>query len=469
MDKDTLKYMFKPRSIAVIGASKKPGKIGHDIFKNLIDYGYSGRIYPVNPTVDEVYGLKSYPSILDVPGEVDVAVIAVPADKVLKVAEECGVKGVKILVVITSGFSEVGNVDAEANLVKIAERYGMRILGPNIFGYVYAPSRINATFGPRDILAGNIAFITQSGALGIALMGWTIMEEIGLSSIVSLGNMSDIDMIELSEYFAEDPDTRVITMYLEGLKPGSGKDFIERMRRVVVKKPVIIIKAGRSERGALAVASHTGSLAGSDKLYEAAFKQAGVIRAYEIEELFDYSRAFATQPSPSGEETIIITNGGGAGVMATDAAEENGVKLLNPSSSLRDALKKTMPWFGSAKNPVDLTGQAVVENYVEALEIAYESPEVKNIVVLYCRTSVLDPMDLAKAIISVRDKHRDSLKPILVSMIGGLDVKEASKYLNKNHIPTYPIPERAVKSLARLVEYYRFLKKYRLEALTSVA
>ncbi|MEM0356086.1 MAG: CoA-binding protein [Desulfurococcaceae archaeon] len=461
--------MFQPRSIAIIGASKKPGKIGHDILKNLIDYGYSGRIYPVNPNIDEIYGLKSYPSILSIPDEVDVAIIAIPAEKVLSVAEECGIKGVKILVVITSGFSEVGNVDAEANLVKIAKKYGMRILGPNIFGYVYTPSKLNATFGPREVLGGNIAFITQSGALGIALMGWTIMEEIGLSSIVSLGNMSDIDMIELSEYFAEDPNTKVIAMYLEGLKPGSGKDFVERMRRVVLKKTVIVIKAGRSERGALAVASHTGSLAGSDMLYDAAFKQAGVIRAYGIEELFDYSRAFATQPLPQGEETIIITNGGGAGVMATDAAEENGIKLLNPSDSLREAFRKTMPWFGSSKNPIDLTGQAVVENYVGALEIAYESPEVKNIILLYCRTSVLDPLELAKAIVDVKNRYRDVSKPILVSMIGGIDVKEASKYLNRNNIPTYPIPERAVKSLAKLIEYYRFLKKHKLESLTRVA
>lgn len=450
--------MFNPRSVAIIGASKKPGKIGHDIFKNALDYGFKGKLYPINPGVDEIYGIKAYKSILDVPDEVDVAVIAVPADKVLEVAEQCGLKGVKVLVVITSGFSEVGNVDAERKLLEIARKYGMRILGPNIFGYVYTPSRINLTFGPKDVKEGSIAFLTQSGALGIALMGWTILEEIGLSAIVSLGNMSDIDIVELSEFFVEDPNTRVITIYLEGLKPGTGREFLERMKRVSLRKPVIVIKAGRSERGAVAVASHTGSLAGSDRVYDVAFKQSGLIRAYDIEELFDYARVFSTQPLPRGEETVIITNGGGAGVMATDASEIYGVKLLEPSGELVEEFKKTMPWFGSPRNPVDLTGQAGVENYVKALEVAYNSDEVMNIVVLYCRTSVLEPMDLAKAIIEVKNRFKELEKPIVVSMIGGADVKEAIRFLNRNGVPTYPTPERAVKSLSKLIWYRRFLE-----------
>lgn len=456
-DVEQIDVMFKPNSIAVIGASKKPGKIGHDIFKNILDYGFRGKLYPVNPGVDEVYGIKAYKSILDIPDDVDVAIVAIPADKVLEAAEQCGLKKVKILVVITSGFSEVGNVEAERKLVDIARKYGMRVLGPNIFGYVYTPSRINSTFGPKDVKEGSIAFLTQSGALGIALMGWTILEEIGLSAIISLGNMSDIDIIELSEYFAEDPNTKVITIYLEGLKPGTGRSFVERMKKVSLKKPVVVIKAGRSERGALAVASHTGSLAGSDKIYDIAFKQSGLIRAHDIEELFDYARVLSTQPIPKGEETVIITNGGGAGVMATDASEIHGVKLLEPSPRLMDEFRKTMPWFGSPRNPVDLTGQAGVENYVKALEVAYSSEEVMNIVVLYCRTSVLEPMDLAKAIVEARSENVGLEKPIVVSMIGGSDVKDAIRFLNKNGIPAYPTPERAVKSLSKLLWYRRFI------------
>lgn len=454
-----LKYLFNPRSIAVIGASRTPGKIGHDLLKNIVEYGFKGEIYPINPVADEILGYKAYPSIKHVPGEVDVAIIVVPVDKVTSVARECGEKGVKFLVVITSGFGEVGNVEAEEELLRIAREYNMRILGPNIFGYTYTPVRLNATFGPRDVLEGPIAFISQSGALGIALMGWTIMEEIGLSAIVSVGNMIDLDVVDISKYLAEDPNTRVITIYLEGLKPNTGFKFIEEMKKVTKKKPVIVIKAGRTTRGMVAVASHTGSLAGTDHLYNAAFKQAGIIRAYTIEEMFDYARLFATQSIPRGDRTLIITNGGGVGVIATDVAEETNVPLLSPSSDLISKLRETMPWFGSPKNPVDLTGQAGVDNYVKALKIAFESKEVDNIVLLYCRTAILDPRDLAKAVAELYNDYRDTGKPIVAGFVGGLDVREAISILNRSGIPAYPSPERAVSSLSKLLEYRSYLLK----------
>ncbi len=454
-----LDALFKPESIAVIGASRKPGKIGYTILKNIIEYGYKGRVYPVNPAAKEILGIKAYPSVLDIPDKVDMGIIVVPADKVLKVAKDCGEKGVKVLVVITAGFSEVGNVAAEEELVKIAREYGMRVLGPNIFGVAYTPVKLNATFGPRDIREGGIAFISQSGALGIALMGWTVMEEIGLSALVSMGNMTDIDVAEVSKYLADDPHTKVITIYLEGLKPGTGRKFVETMKDVVKKKPVIVIKAGRSKRGAAAAASHTGSLAGLDQVYTAAFKQTGILRAYTVEEMFDWARAFASQPLPSGSRTIIITNGGGVGVLATDAAEEHGIPLIQPDPWLRQKFQEAMPWFGSPKNPIDLTGQAVVENYVKALEVAYESDQIDNIILLYCRTAILDPRDLAKAIIEVVREHSDKNKPVLVGMVGGEDVYEAMKILNKNNIPAYPSPERAVSSLAALIKYVEYRKK----------
>ncbi len=454
-----IEALFKPRSIAVVGASRHPGKIGYTILKNIIECGYKGKIYPVNPKADQILGLRAYKSLTEIPDEVDMAIIVVPEPIVLKVAEEAGRKGVKVLVVITSGFSEVGNVEAEKKLVEIAKKYGMRVLGPNIFGIAYTPANLNATFGPKDLRAGPIAFITQSGALGIALMGWTIMEEIGISAIVSMGNMCDIDPVDVSYFLADDPNTRVITIYLEGLKPGQGQRFITEMKKITKKKPVIVIKAGRSKRGAQAAASHTGSLAGSDQIYSAAFKQAGILRALTVEEMFDWARAFAEQPIPRGERTIIITNGGGVGVLATDAAEEYGVELIMPSEQLKEELRKAMPWFGSPKNPVDLTGQAGVENYVKALEIAYESPEVDNIVVLYCRTAILDPRDLARAIIDVVKKHKDKQKPIVAGFVGGYDTYEAMKILNRNGIPAYPSPERAVASLAAMIKYMKYRKK----------
>lgn len=453
-----LKALLYPKGIAVVGASRTPGKIGYTILKNLVDYGYKGGIYPVNPHANEILGLKAYPRVTAIPDEVDVAVIAVPAQSVPEAVEDCGKKGVKVAVVISSGFSEVGNVELEERVVKIAREYGVRILGPNIFGYAYTPSNVNATFGPLEIAKGNIAFITQSGALGIALMGWTIMHEIGLSALFSIGNMSDIDVIELSELLAEDEHTKVITIYLEGLKPGMGREFIDRMSKVTCKKPVITIKAGRTQRGMKAVASHTGSLAGSDALYEAAFKQAGVIRAYTVEEMFDIARAFALQPLPRGENTVIITNGGGAGVLATDAAELNNVKLLEPSQQLLEAFKQTMPWFGSPRNPVDLTGQAVVDNYIKALKVAVESPEVDNIVVLYCRTAILDPIELATAIAEFYKETRPG-KTIVASFIGGEDVYQALRILNRHGIPAYPSPERAVLALSKMMWYARYLAR----------
>jgi acetyl-CoA synthetase (ADP-forming) len=453
-----LKSMLEPRSIAVIGASRTPGKIGYVILKNIIGYGYKGKIYPINPNAEEIMGLKAYPSVLNVPGEVDVAVIAIPAQEVPRAMEECGKKGVKVAVVITSGFSEVGNVELEEKIIKIAREYGVRILGPNIFGYAYTPSNINATFGPLEVEKGNIALISQSGALGIALMGWTIMNEIGLSALFSVGNMADIDVAELSELLADDPNTKVIAIYLEGIKPGRGREFVETMTRVTEKKPVVVIKAGRTSRGMKAVASHTGSLAGSDALYEAAFKQAGVIRAYDVEEMFDIARAFAQQPLPRGENTIIITNGGGVGVLATDAAELSGVKLVEPSQQLMNAFKQAMPWFGSPKNPVDLTGQAVVDNYIKALKIAIESPEIDNIVILYCRTAILDPRDLAKAIVEFHSENKVN-KPTVASFVGGQDTYDAMRYLNRNGIPSYPSPERAINALSKMLWYKRFLEK----------
>jgi len=453
-----LESMLEPRSIAVIGASRTPGKIGYVVLKNIIGYGYKGKIYPINPNAEEIMGLKAYPSVLNVPGEVDVAVIAIPAQEVPRAMEECGKKGVKVAVVITSGFSEVGNIELEEKIVKIAREYGVRILGPNIFGYAYTPSNINATFGPLEVEKGNIALISQSGALGIALMGWTIMNEIGLSALFSVGNMADIDVAELSELLADDPNTKVIAIYLEGIKPGRGREFVETMTRVTEKKPVVVIKAGRTSRGMKAVASHTGSLAGSDALYEAAFKQAGVIRAYDVEEMFDIARAFAQQPLPRGENTIIITNGGVVGVLATDAAELSGVKLVEPSQQLMNAFKQAMPWFGSPKNPVDLTGQAVVDNYIKALKIAIESPEIDNIVILYCRTAILDPRDLAKAIVEFYSENKVN-KPTVASFVGGQDTYDAMRYLNRNGIPSYPSPERAINALSKMLWYKRFLEK----------
>ncbi len=460
-----LEALFRPRSIAVIGASEKPGKIGYAVMKNLVEYGYDGKIYPVNikGVEIEINGRKfqSYKSILDVPDEVDMAVIVVPAKFVPQVVEEAGKKGVKVLPIISSGFGELGEEGkkVERQIVETAHKYGMRILGPNIFGVVYTPAKMNATFGPTDVMPGSLALISQSGALGIALMGWTILEKVGLSAVVSVGNKSDIDDADLLEFFKTDDNTKAILIYMEGVK--DGRRFMEVAKEVSKEKPIIIIKAGRSERGAKAAASHTGSLAGADKIYEAAFKQSGVLRALTIGEAFDWARTLSNLPEPAGENLVILTNGGGIGVMATDAAEEEGLHLYDNLDDLK-VFANHMPPFGSYKNPVDLTGMAGAESYEGAVRDALANPNMHAIAVLYCQTAVLDPRDLAKIVIREYNESGRK-KPLVVAIVGGIEAKEAIDMLNEEGIPAYPEPERAIKSLAALYRWSRWKKRQKGE------
>ncbi|WP_456396534.1 acetate--CoA ligase alpha subunit [Thermococcus sp.] len=462
---DSVEALFKPRSVAVIGASGKPGKIGYSIMKNIIEYGYEGKIYAVNVKGGEIEisgrKFKVYKSILDVPDEVDMAVIVVPAKFVPQVVEECGKKGVKALPIISSGFGELGEEGrkVEEALVETAHKYGMRILGPNIFGVVYTPTKLNATFGPTDVLPGKLALVSQSGALGIALMGWTILEKVGLSAIVSIGNKSDLDDADMLEYFENDENTGAILIYMEGVK--DGRRFMETAKRVSMKKPIIIIKAGRSERGAKAAASHTGSLAGADKIYEAAFKQSGVLRALTVGEAFDWARTLSNLPEPAGENVVILTNGGGIGVMATDAAEEEGLHLYDNLDDLK-VFANHMPPFGSYKNPVDLTGMADARSYEGAVRDALANPNMHAIAVLYCQTAVLDPRDLADLVIREYNESGRK-KPLVVAIVGGIEAKEAIDRLNEEGIPAYPEPERAIKSLAALYRWSRWRNRQRKE------
>ncbi len=451
-----LKYLFYPRSVAIIGASRSPGKIGHEILRNIIGFGYDGKIFPVNPHADEILGYKAYPSIVDVPDEVDLAVISVPARIVPKVLEDCGRKGVKVVVIISSGFSEVGNVEAERKVVEIARKYGMRILGPNVFGVLYTPSKLNATFGPMKVRKGNIAFISQSGALGIALMGWTFLERIGLSAVVSVGNKADIEDADLLDFFVNDPNSKVILIYMEGLK--NGRRFLEVAKRVSKVKPIIVLKAGRSERGALAAASHTGSLAGSDEVYSAAFRQAGVLRAKSIQEAFDWARTMVFQPPPINENVVVITNGGGAGVIAADACEEYELHLMDLPEDLANEFRKFMPPFGSVRNPIDLTGEATEEAYAGAVKVALEDPRIGAILVIYCHTAITDPGMVARAIVRSYIESR-APKPLVVSFIGGVECYEGLKLLNDVGVPAYPSPDRAASSLGA---YYRWARYARI-------
>jgi acetyl-CoA synthetase (ADP-forming) len=449
-----LDKLFCPKSIAVIGASKNPKKIGYELVSNILAGGYEGRIYPVNPEGADVMGLRSYTSVRSIPGEVDLAVIAVPAVYVPDVLEECGQKDVKALIVISSGFKEVGNVELEERILSILRKYGMRMLGPNIFGLYYAPSRMNATFGLSRVFPGSIAFVTQSGALGIAMMGWTNLYRIGVSAVVSMGNKADIDEADMLDYFADDEKTKAVLVYIEGAK--DGRRLIDSLKGITAKKPVVVLKSGRTEKGASAATSHTGSLAGSDKIYEAAFRQSGALRAFDLAQAFDWVKLMTMQPPPPNENCLIITNGGGVGVMTTDACEESSITIWTLPDDLQTEFKELMPVFGNFRNPVDLTGQAYEDSYYRSVELAMKDQRIGSIIVLYCQTAITDPVAIAKSIVDVCESQRCD-KTVVTSFVGGPQCEDAMRKLDERNIPAYPIPERAVSALAA---YYRW-QRYR--------
>jgi len=459
--------MFKPKSIAVIGASAKPGKIGYEIMDNILSYGYKGELYPINLKETEILGKKCYKAIADVPGEIDFVIISIPAKYVPAVFEDCGKKGVKSAAIITSGFGEVGDHETENRLVEIAEKYNMPFIGPNIFGIVYAPANINASFGPADVKPGKLAFITQSGALGIALMGWTITNKIGLSSIISIGNKAQIGESELLESFLkDDPNTKAILLYVEGLI--DGRQSMKTFKEVGLKKPIIALKSGRSKRGAAAAASHTGSLAGADNIYSAAFKQCGVLRAIDASEAFDWARCITNNPRPKGKNGVILTNGGGVGVMATDACEDNDLELYNDQEKLKELFFKPeiMPPFGSTKNPVDITGGGGELAYKKAIEAAFNAKEIHSIVVLYCQTATTNPDLLADYIIEVVKKNNNK-KPFVIANIGGEAVETMIDKLNENDLSAYDLPEKAISSLSALYRWSDFIDRHEKQGKTK--
>ena len=450
MDKSALNDLLQPESVAIVGASGTPGKIGYTVIKNLLEGKFPGNIYPINPTTPEILGLKVYPTIAEVPEAVDLAVITVPVKLVSQVAEECGKKGIKALSVITSGFSEVGRKDLEDELLDIAKKYNMIVLGPNIVGTLSNSSKCNASFAPFLPFPGKATLITQSGALLIAMDAITYTRKVGFDQMISIGNMADIDFADLITWLDEDPNTACICLYVEGFK--DGRKFIEACRKT--RKPIIALKAGVSAHGAAAAASHTGSLAGATKIYGAAFQQAGVVQATDLNNLFDRTLALSLLPPLKGDQILVLTNGGGVGVLATDAAERSGIPLKFAPPDVQEELKKHMPDFGSAKNPVDMTGMAGNDWYYESTKFAYANKWTEALVVLYCETAITNPVEIAQAVKRAVDDSGIKDKPVLVSMVGGERCDEAMTWLVENGIPAYPAPDQAMNSLAALHEYY---------------
>ncbi|KUK94555.1 MAG: Acetyl-CoA synthetase [Anaerolineaceae bacterium 46_22] len=446
---EVLTGLLRPKGIAIIGASTTPGKIGHSVVKNLIESGYKDGIYPVNPSADEILGLKTYKSVLDIPDAVDSAVITIPAKFVLDAAKECGEKGVKGLIVITSGFSEVGDVELENQLVELAHNYGMRVLGPNVVGTLSNSDDMNASFAPFLPLEGSASLVSQSGALLIAIDAITYTRRIGFDKLVSIGNMSDVNFGDMVAWLNEDENTKCISLYIEGLKDGSR--FIHECSKA--SKPIVVLKAGVSEHGAAAAASHTGSLAGAQKIYGAAFQQAGVIESTDLSDLFDSTLALSLEPPMRGDNLLVLTNGGGVGVLATDAAEKAGLPMKFAPESVQTELKKHMPSFGSAKNPVDMTGMAGNDWYYDTTKFSFAHDWVDGLVVLYCETAMTNPMEIAKSIYNAVAETGITDKPITVSFVGGERCDEAMQWLVEKGIPAYNAPDLAVKAMGKLRHY----------------
>jgi acetate---CoA ligase (ADP-forming) len=449
-----IRYLFEPRSVAVIGASQDSSKIGYKVVENIVRNGYGGSVFPVNPQGGEVLGLRAFRSVEEIEDEIDVASIVIPARFVFDAVKSCARKKVKFLTIISSGFSEIGNNEEENRIVAYARRHGMRVLGPNIFGIYSAEASLNATFGSSGVIPGGVAIITQSGALGIAMIGKTAVENIGLSAIVSVGNKTDVDEADLLEYLIRNPRTKIILMYIEGVR--DGERLIRALKGVTERIPVVVIKSGRSERGAIAAASHTGSLAGSDEIFDAIIRQCGVIRAESVAEAFNWCKFLSNNPPPAGENTVIVTNGGGIGVMATDACEKYGIRLFDDANVLREAFAPVTPDFGSTKNPVDLTGQGGAAHYNSALDAALKNDQIHAVIALYCETAVFDAENLADMISQNDRQFKERGKPLVFSIFGGAGTETCLGGLKRTNVAVYGDVYEAVACLGSAYAYSRY-------------
>jgi len=444
---------FEPKTIAVIGASRETHKVGHQIFKNLVQsdaFSNLYKVYPVNPKTTEILGIKTYHSIKEIEEKIDLAVIVIPSEFVAQTLIECGEKGTKAVIVITAGFKEVGGegYKREQQILEIAKKYGIRILGPNCLGLLNPHYSLNASFISFLPEKGEIAFISQSGALCSAVLDWAKAEEVGFSKFVSLGNKADLNEIDFLLAFVEDKTSKVIIAYLEGIE--NGQEFIRVAKEVTKKKPVIVLKPGKTDAGKRAISSHTGTLAGLEQAYESAFHQAGIIRARTVEELFDYALVFAYQPVPKNKRIAIVTNAGGPGIMATDQAASSGLELAFFQNETIEFLKSNLPPQANVYNPVDVLGDASAERYKLALEALLKDENVDTIVVLLTPQAVTEIDKTSEIIVKFSKEYS---KPMIACFMGEAQVNQARKYLNRNKIPNYAYPEYAITAAKAMVDY----------------
>ena len=447
-----LEAFFEPKSVAVIGASTNSEKLGYAVLENLAEGGYAqvGKIIPINPKADQILGYQAFPSVLDVEEDIDLAVIVIPYPFVPDVLQECGQKDIPAVVVISAGFREAGmeGLERELELIEIADQYDMRLIGPNCLGIIDTFTPVNASFSAGTPPQGPMAFMSQSGALGTAILDWAQAGKLGLAKFVSLGNKADVSEIDLMKSWVDDPDTRAILMYSEGLP--NGEEFIEVAREVTRHKPVIAIKSGVTESGSRAVSSHTGSLAGSEQAYQAAFRQAGVLRAEDMAGMFDMALALGYQPPLGNDRIAIITNAGGPGILATDALERSGMQLARLEVETIQALEKFLPDAASAANPVDVLGDARADRYRFALETVSQDPNVDGIMVVLTPQAMTDIDQTAHEVGKLSQKLD---KPILACFMGEAKVESGIEILSDYGVPNYSFPERASLAFQAMAEY----------------
>jgi acetate---CoA ligase (ADP-forming) len=469
-----LDAIFAPKSVAVVGASAVRGKVGHDIFVNILKGGYKGVLYPVNPNAESIASVRAYPTISDIPYALDLAMIIVPPKIALRSVHEAIDKGVKGVVIVSAGFKEVGGegLAVEQEIKNLCRESGVRLVGPNCLGVINPLEnvRLNASFSTRMPKAGNVSFISQSGALCTAVLDFAGDRDFGFSKFISIGNKADVDEVDLLRYFQDDPDTEVIMIYVEELQ--RGQEFIEIAKEITGgnrPKPILVIKSGRTVAGAQAAASHTGSLAGSEAVYDAIFAQSGIIRVERIDELFDFAIAFAYKNEnamgkmrrkvPHGNRVAIVTNAGGPGIVATDMTVFSGLALAQFSEGTVDALVSHLPATANVHNPVDIIGDAAQDRYEIALNTVIKDEGVDGALVILTPQSMTNAIGTAEAIVRIA---RRSHKPILCCFMGIVDVSAGVKYLQENGVPVYPFPEQAAKAFGAVYRYSQWLNRVEL-------
>ena len=446
---------FSPEGVAIIGASSNPNKLSYGLFENLTSYGFTGKIYPVNPRAKEILGLQCYASIADVPDPVDLAVIALPAPLVKDVVIAIGDRGIKAAIIISGGFKEVGDKgeDLEKEIVDIARSYCMRIIGPNCVGTVDLYTGLNTTFIDGMPEKGGIGFLSQSGAVLGGVVSLFADKYVGFSHLASLGNEADVTETDVIEYLASDPNVTVIAAYVEAIREGNR--FIKLASEISREKPIVLLKAGRTEAGARAVSSHTGSIAGSMSAYEAAFKQSGVITANSLNEIFEISMALDYQPAPKGKRTVLLTNSGGPAALASDALAFNGMTLQDLSPETKAALREHLNPAAGVSNPVDMLGGAAPDDYGRALHTLLADEHVDSVIVILVPTSLINPADIANQII---EASKDTGKTVLTCFVADKVITEARQVLHTNHIPMYTAPEVAARVMSAMYHYDQWLQ-----------